>query len=610
MSLHRGRLVKAAVGLLSVTALLVGSAQSVEAATTYYVATTGNDAASGSEAAPWRTLQRAADAVVAGDTVIVRSGTYAGFQITEDGTPNARITFRAESGVLVNAKHSSVSAFAGAINLEGADYVTIEGFQVKLATYGSVRSNIRSVENTGAIIRGNSIDNASWWGILSGNSTNLTVEYNTITNTKVQHGIYVGNSADNPIIRGNFVAHSRGAGIQVNADKDLPGDGIISTALIEGNVLLDNCSGESASLNLNGVEDSRVLNNVIASQYRNGIAMYQDNQTAGTKRNLVAYNTIVGPPWYGISISGAGSVGNRIYNNILFTQGWDSSFRGGLGVENITGLESDHNVLMGRVNRDPGDTESPSEAPSQWRNRGLDTHSLFLEDHFGSPESALQALFAKSPGWPLWSAHEGDYHLISGSPALDRAKVLPEVPVDIDRKPRGASPDVGAYELVGGEPPPPPTPTPTPQPTPGPTPGPTPDPGPQPSPTPGPTTPPPSPAPTPDLAACCQLVVTAGPDLNPPLGRRTGITGAVACLAPQGGVRALTRTEKRRLMTQWVSMSPAVRFTRPRRLATKIRVSMTPDGQPAEVMLGAVVAPIGACPLTQALDSALIDTAP
>jgi PKD repeat protein len=412
---------------------------------TFYVSSSGSDSASGTATSPWKTLQHAADLVQAGDTVIVRAGTYAGFQITTDGTASKPITFKADPGVLVNAKQASVSSSAGAINIEGADYIIIDGFNVTLATYGSVRANIRSVENTGVIIRNNTIDNASWWGILTGNSANLLIENNTITNTQIQHGIYVGNSADNPIIRGNYVANSRGAGIQINADKDLPGDGIISNALVEGNTLINNARMEAASINLNGVEDSRILNNVIVSPYRNGIAMYQDNQTAGTKRNLVAFNTIIGSAWYAISISGQGSTDNKIFNNILFSQGWGSSYRGGLGVENITGLQSDNNILVGRVNRDPADTESPSESAAQWQARGFDTHSIFLETRFASPDAALAALFVKPPS-SLSAPATGDYHLKLGSLAINGGVEIANVLTDIEGKQRDAMPDIGAYE--------------------------------------------------------------------------------------------------------------------------------------------------------------------
>ncbi len=42
----------------------------------YYVSTTGNDSNSGTQAAPWRTIQHAADTARAGSTVNVRGGIY------------------------------------------------------------------------------------------------------------------------------------------------------------------------------------------------------------------------------------------------------------------------------------------------------------------------------------------------------------------------------------------------------------------------------------------------------------------------------------------------------------------------------------------------------
>ncbi|MCI0702667.1 MAG: DUF1565 domain-containing protein, partial [Planctomycetia bacterium] len=84
---------------------------------TLYVSATGNDSGNGSETNPWKTLQKAANNARAGDMIVVRAGTYAGFQIETDGTAANPIVFKADPNVLVNAKHSSVSAFSGAINL-------------------------------------------------------------------------------------------------------------------------------------------------------------------------------------------------------------------------------------------------------------------------------------------------------------------------------------------------------------------------------------------------------------------------------------------------------------------------------------------------------------
>jgi len=64
---------------------------------TFYVDPAGNDSAAGSSVSPWRTLQKAANTVRAGDLVIVRAGHYAGLYLTTSGTATDPITFRGRS---------------------------------------------------------------------------------------------------------------------------------------------------------------------------------------------------------------------------------------------------------------------------------------------------------------------------------------------------------------------------------------------------------------------------------------------------------------------------------------------------------------------------------
>src|SRR3954449_12260287 len=68
---------------------------------TFYVAPTGSDSGAGSQATPFKTLQKAANVVRAGDTVNVLAGSYAGFTLTADGTASAPITFLAQPGAKV-----------------------------------------------------------------------------------------------------------------------------------------------------------------------------------------------------------------------------------------------------------------------------------------------------------------------------------------------------------------------------------------------------------------------------------------------------------------------------------------------------------------------------
>ena len=79
----------------------------------------GDDAGPGTQSQPWRTIQKAADTIVAGDTVIVQPGEYdERVQITTSGSSGAPITYMAE----------------GTVTMKGftvrADHIVIEGFDI------------------------------------------------------------------------------------------------------------------------------------------------------------------------------------------------------------------------------------------------------------------------------------------------------------------------------------------------------------------------------------------------------------------------------------------------------------------------------------------------
>ncbi|TAL57674.1 MAG: DUF1565 domain-containing protein, partial [Bacteroidetes bacterium] len=104
---------------------------------TYYVATTGNDANPGTQGQPFATIQKAANVVNPGDTVIVKDGTYvdtyidawdAIVRVTRAGTAGNYITFRSENplGAKMDGQSNTIMA---AWYLE-AGYIRIEGFEM------------------------------------------------------------------------------------------------------------------------------------------------------------------------------------------------------------------------------------------------------------------------------------------------------------------------------------------------------------------------------------------------------------------------------------------------------------------------------------------------
>ena len=405
---------------------------------TYYVSPVGSDSAAGSLAAPWKTLQRAANAVAAGDQVVVRAGTYAGFNLTADGTAASRITFSADPGVFITAPNpSGPQAGRDGINVEGADYVTVEGFNIS----GMSRAGIRVVTNTNAVVRNNTCSNNGYWGIFTGFAENVTIEGNVTSGSVNEHGIYVGNSADNPVVRGNTSFGNSRCGIHMNSDASMGGDGVITGALIEGNTIYDNGRTGGAGINMDGVSDSVVRNNLLYGNHATGIALYRIDGAQGARNNVVANNTVrvAADGRWALLIVNA-STGNKVFNNILLN---DGTYRGSLSIspDSLAGLASDYNVVMDRFTLDDGTTRLTR---AQWQAQtGQDAHSQV---------STAAALFVGAT----------DFHLLPTAPAVDAGVAAlggagaPAVDLGGVARPSGAGYDVGAYELGQS------TPTPTP----------------------------------------------------------------------------------------------------------------------------------------------------
>ena len=102
-------------------------------ATTYYVSPNGSDTNAGSSAAPFRTIQQAANLVNPGDTVIVGDGIYTGnatsiLEVNRGGTSSAWVTFKSANkwGAKLNGQNNYTT---DAINLR-APYVIIQDFEI------------------------------------------------------------------------------------------------------------------------------------------------------------------------------------------------------------------------------------------------------------------------------------------------------------------------------------------------------------------------------------------------------------------------------------------------------------------------------------------------
>jgi len=396
--------------------------------TTYYVSENGNNSNNGlTPQTAFETLQHASDIVSAGDSVLVLEGNYVGFDIRANGTQSLTIVFNAiENNVVIDERNAVTP---DGINIENASWIVIDGFEV----INQPRAGIRAAVSDFITIKNNYCHNNQRWGIFTGFTDDLTIENNTCSYSEDEHGIYVSNSSDRPIIKDNHSFNNNGCGIHMNGDISMGGDGVISDAIVEGNILHDNGLGGGSAINMDGVQDSKIFNNVIYNNHAKGIAMYQIDGGHASKNNKVYNNTVIQPAdgrWNILTVDG--STGNTLYNNILINH---HSFRGSIAIDaaSSTGFVSDYNILVNRLSDDDGNSNMTL---NQWQSLGYDLHSMIAD-----PEEQIFVDYINN-----------NFHLLQNAQAVDAGTnlVLPIVFEDLDniQRPQGSGFDIGCYEYT------------------------------------------------------------------------------------------------------------------------------------------------------------------
>jgi parallel beta-helix repeat protein len=400
-------------------ALLCGDTGELLAAKQLYVTPTGSKKGPCSQAAPCRQIHRAVSLAAPGDTIVVADGTYQSFDVVDrEATAAAPIT------IIAPTRGAEIRP-GGEANIFVYDsaYIVLDG----LRSFHAPSFAVRVSHSQHVTVRNGVYGNNGTHAIFTGHSNDLLIEDNECYGSASSHGIYLSNSGDRPVVRRNLVHDNAKAGIQLNADESEGGDGIISGALLESNVLYGNGS-RSAAINLDGVQDSVVRNNLIHDNHGTAIALFRGDGASGPKGVQVLHNTLDVPPDGRTGLSIRNTAGrNVVRNNILYDRNPSTS---GLKFGDSTDLantDSDYNV----VDRITPDDDATVYTLEQWKAKGHEAHSL----------SATPAA--------LWvGSTAADYHLAVASPAIDQGATLASVTVDLEgnTRPSGPASDIGAYE--------------------------------------------------------------------------------------------------------------------------------------------------------------------
>lgn len=436
------------LALIGMVLLFAPSAFAAE----YFVSPNGNDLNSGTEYSPFRTIQKAANYIKAGDTCTVLAGTYPErISVSTSGRSGAPVTFRAEGKVSI--KGFSVSG----------NYVTVKGFTVQNDVAGWVTGSGIYVNGNHCTIEDNYVYYCPGGGIILTPSTSACVVRNNRCYRNTLIGIWIqgtGNLAETNEVWGSIVYHP--IGHTGNGDTNgffFHGSG----HTFRGNYIHDILynAGDNAGTAPHvdafqtwtsqkngyvGATDCVFEDNLIYMPYSatNGSAcgwQMADAHRITFKNNIVFVSRGTNSNGGGVPCSDL-----EFYNNVWVGEINEpaSGNPGGISVNYATNVTIKNNIIYNKVSY----TISTTGAT------GLDIDYNCVYNSNGTvPPSGVRArphdLWGVNPRFV--NPGQRDFRLQANSPCLDAGIRLAKVTDDYDGTPRpqGSGFDIGPYEATG-----------------------------------------------------------------------------------------------------------------------------------------------------------------
>jgi hypothetical protein len=376
----------------------------------YYVSPAGNDSNLGTETEPFRTIQRAANLVNPGDTVIVEDGTYTGTGIgtscaSSASRPIVCLSRGGSSGNLVTFKARNV----GGARLDGQDNTSTDGFRFL------ANANYIQIDGFEIYGIGNAVGSASGLEIYNGGH-DVVITRNNIHDV----GRLCTDTTNGQVAI--FVEQPR-VSISRNTIHDIgrlaPGENGCSplTAYYRNHDHGVYVDGQSSGTGIPGANDTFIADNIFYNHKRGWAIQLYPGTLA---RVSILNNTFAFPNPYndGHIILAASMSDGRIENNVFYSpRGAAIYYYSG----NQTNLQVGTNIVSG------GSLLTATPA------------GVMLTGNKTGDPMLVNTLLAPY-----------DFHLTALSPAINAGTTLAEVPVDFDGALRSdGAYDLGAFEFGG-----------------------------------------------------------------------------------------------------------------------------------------------------------------
>ena len=393
------------------------------AAKTLYTGKSGcSSSGPGSSSQPYCTVSQGVKALFAGDTLLVKSGTYAEqVVINTSGAPGKPITIAAAPGAtpVIDASNESFDE-EGIITISGRNHITLRGLTVKNSPYYCI--HISGAKNI--LVEKVKVDGCYHGGIVFDQGCDgVKALQNDVKGTDTcgqgcgTHEAITFSETTNFVAANNYVHHGIKEGIDAK-------DGS-SKGLIHDNEVAN--MGQ-VGIYLNHATDVKVYRNRVhhtgSSAFQIAVGDLAMN-THKTDNNEIYQNEAWGNAYCGIEFwaEGSGSMANnKIYNNVLHNNG-----HYGIQLSDDAG-QAKGNVVRNNIISKNGLGGISGDATSS----NTISHNLF----FQTGETAGSNQVTGDPRFT--DAAKGDFKLAAGSAAIDKGfdMGLPKV----------GQPDIGAHE--------------------------------------------------------------------------------------------------------------------------------------------------------------------
>jgi hypothetical protein len=374
-------------------------------------------------------LDAAVGAAVAGDCILVADGPYSGVTIRAKGT--------ADAPIVIKAIHRLSATFSSTIALAAAEYVVLEGFSfngtapaVTITDSKScrlTRSKLQLGNGTWMIVNGTSdgtrIDHCDIGGapttsdILNptGLSTNTLIDRNYFHDLSATHTITLGccGSTFDYHDTGDIAEHNLFANCQSGAE-------LFSIKSSSSTVRYNTVRASDGDIDIRSGRHNFIYGNWIFNATKgSGIRMYEDNHQVFDNYVESTRTLQIGPShMIHAQVKNATIVFNTFVGPIHFGDDLSTNFS--------------NNIVLGTITNQAGDNGSAPITPTYQGN------ILFMGTGPANGFTIVDPQLVRM-GDPLM--------ITAGSPAVGAAVgSFPMVVDDIQGKPRGAKPDIGAEQ--------------------------------------------------------------------------------------------------------------------------------------------------------------------